>query len=207
MFDAGDALVVGNHRVSEMLGMSSGEVPPGIKIGDLGQLQVATSDLSLADGKAILRTILKLKSLGKRTTHVLDLADGRTLSINFASMEDGGWLVTLEDISERRLVETKIAHMAHHDALTGLANRVLFSDRLDEMVVRSANGTPFAVMYLDLDHFKAVNDTLGHPIGDALLRAVTERLQRTVRDNDTVARLGGDEFAIVSPIFNSRMTA
>ncbi len=87
--------------------------------------------------------------------------------------------------------------MARHDALTGLPNRALFHDRLKEAVARSRRGEPCAVLYLDLDHFKAVNDTLGHPVGDALLREVTERLGQQVREVDTVARLGGDEFAII----------
>jgi diguanylate cyclase (GGDEF)-like protein len=98
---------------------------------------------------------------------------------------------------ERRQAEAKIMHMAHHDALTGLPNRVLFHRRLTEAVARSRRGESCAVLFLDLDHFKAVSDTLGHPIGDLLLREVTERLQRELRDTDTVARLGGDEFAIV----------
>jgi diguanylate cyclase (GGDEF)-like protein len=117
--------------------------------------------------------------------------------MNFAPMEDGGWLATLEDISARRSIEAKIAHMAHHDALTGLPNRVRFHEKLSEAVARSKRGEPCAVMFIDLDHFKAVNDTLGHPVGDALLREVTARLVRQVRETDTVARLGGDEFAIV----------
>ena len=112
-------------------------------------------------------------------------------------MEAGGWLVTFEDISERRQAEARINHMAHHDALTGLPNRVLFHEKLAEAVARSRRGEPGAVLYLDLDHFKAVNDTLGHPAGDALLREVTRRLNEQVREIDTVARLGGDEFAIV----------
>jgi diguanylate cyclase (GGDEF)-like protein len=98
---------------------------------------------------------------------------------------------------QRRLAEAKIMHMAHHDALTDLPNRVLFHRRLSEAVARSGRGETCAVLYLDLDHFKAVNDTLGHPIGDLLLREVTVRLQEQLRETDTVARLGGDEFAIV----------
>lgn len=115
-------------------------------------------------------------------------------------MADDGWLVTLEDITEQRRSEARIEHMAHHDALTGLANRVLFHERLGEAMARCRRGERCAVLYLDLDHFKAVNDTLGHPVGDALLRQVTSRLESLVRETDTVARLGGDEFAIVQPI-------
>jgi diguanylate cyclase (GGDEF)-like protein len=123
--------------------------------------------------------------------------------MNFAPMEDDGWLVTWEDITERRRIEAKVAHMAHHDALTGLPNRVLFHERLAEAVARSRRRELSAVLFLDLDRFKAVNDTLGHPAGDDLLKQVTERLLRQVRETDTVARLGGDEFAIVQTAIRS----
>ncbi|MDO9713563.1 bifunctional diguanylate cyclase/phosphodiesterase [Paracraurococcus lichenis] len=101
------------------------------------------------------------------------------------------------DVTERREAEVRIAHMAHYDALTGLPNRTLFRQRLDEALARTRRGANCALLCLDLDHFKEVNDTLGHPIGDALLKAVTARLLDSVRETDTVARLGGDEFAIV----------
>ena len=96
-----------------------------------------------------------------------------------------------------RRAETQIAHMAKHDALTGLPNRLLFHQRLEEALDRARGGETFAVLYLDLDRFKAVNDTFGHPVGDALLQAVTGRLTGSIREIDTVARLGGDEFAVI----------
>ncbi|MDO9713387.1 bifunctional diguanylate cyclase/phosphodiesterase [Paracraurococcus lichenis] len=101
------------------------------------------------------------------------------------------------DVTERREAELRIAHLAHHDALTGLPNRVLFRDRLNDALARARRNEGFAVLYLDLDRFKEVNDTLGHPVGDALLRAVTARLQAELRETDTLARLGGDEFAVI----------
>jgi diguanylate cyclase (GGDEF)-like protein len=100
-------------------------------------------------------------------------------------------------LAEQHRAAAQIAHLAHHDALTGLANRTLFRTRLDEAVARARRGEGFAVLCLDLDHFKDVNDSLGHPIGDLLLQAVTVRLRATVRELDTIARLGGDEFAVV----------
>ncbi|KQP03600.1 EAL domain-containing protein [Pseudorhodoferax sp. Leaf265] len=107
------------------------------------------------------------------------------------------WVGVLEDVSERHHAQARIVHMALHDALTGLPNRVEFRNRLEAAIRRAARGDPGAVLYIDLDRFKEVNDTLGHPIGDALLRAVTERLGTLLREHDTVARLAGDEFAIV----------
>lgn len=107
------------------------------------------------------------------------------------------WVGVLEDVHERRQAQARIAYMAHHDALTGLANRVLFGERLDGAIAACADGLQGALLCLDLDLFKEVNDTHGHPVGDALLKAVTERLRASVRKTDTVARLGGDEFAII----------
>ena len=113
----------------------------------------------------------------------------------------GGWVATHEDITERQRAEARIAHMARHDALTDLANRVLFREKMDEALTRlDRKKEGFNVFVFDLDLFKAVNDTLGHPVGDALLKAVAQRLRQTVRDIDTVGRLGGDEFAILQPV-------
>jgi diguanylate cyclase (GGDEF)-like protein/PAS domain S-box-containing protein len=103
-----------------------------------------------------------------------------------------------EDITERKRAEGRITHMAHHDSMTGLANRVLLRDRLEQALGRMLEQeSRLAVLYVDLDCFKDVNDALGHPVGDALLRMAAERLRGCVRDGDTVARLGGDEFAII----------
>jgi diguanylate cyclase (GGDEF)-like protein/PAS domain S-box-containing protein len=107
-------------------------------------------------------------------------------------------LVAVVDVTERRQAEARIAYMAHHDALTDLPNRVMFHERLAEALARvQRNSDAFAVHCLDLDHFKGVNDTLGHPIGDELLKAVAQRLAKCLRETDMVARLGGDEFAVV----------
>jgi diguanylate cyclase (GGDEF)-like protein len=100
-------------------------------------------------------------------------------------------------LEEQRRSQVQIAHLAHHDPLTGLANRLLLRGRLDEAVARARRGQACAVLCLDLDHFKDVNDTLGHAFGDLLLQAVSERIRAAVREIDTIARLGGDEFAIV----------
>jgi len=103
-----------------------------------------------------------------------------------------------EDITELKRLQDQMAHMAHHDQLTGLPNRFLFLDRLGQMLAQARRReTFFAVLYLDLDDFKAVNDTLGHAAGDSLLTAVAQRLLGCVRETDTVSRMGGDEFTIL----------
>jgi len=130
--------------------------------------------------------------------------DGTVLDIIGHPIEDGGFITTYMDITERYLAEAKIAHLATHDALTGLPNRVLFRERLDAALAAAAAGDRrVALLMLDLNKFKDVNDTLGHPAGDKLLQQVANRLLLCVRTEDTVARLGGDEFAIVVHIFDA----
>jgi diguanylate cyclase (GGDEF)-like protein len=126
------------------------------------------------------------------------LADGRIIKITHEPMNHGGWVAIYEDITERHRAEEHIAHMARHDALTQLPNRVLLREKMAEGLARVESlGESMAVFYLDLDNFKGVNDTLGHPIGDKLLGIIAERIRVTVREGDTIARLGGDEFAIL----------
>ena len=113
-------------------------------------------------------------------------------------MEGGGWVSTHEDVTDRHRTEAKIAFMAHHDLLTGLADRAFFLERIEEAgacLRHSSEG--FAVFMLDLDRFKNVNGVAGHPAGDALLRETARRLRASLRETDTLARLGGDEFAII----------
>ncbi len=139
---------------------------------------------------------------GDQTVRVrLVRGDGRTIVADgtLTNLLDepavGAWVLTLRDVTEEHALAEQLAHEAFHDALTGLANRALFADRLDHAIAR--RDSTLAVMFLDLDDFKHVNDTRGHTVGDRLLVVVTERLRATLRPGDTAARLGGDEFAIL----------
>lgn len=124
--------------------------------------------------------------------------DGRILEIHARPLPDGGTVRTFTDITERKRAELKIAKLATHDDLTGLANRKLFRDQIHQALGRSQRyGESFAILLLDLDRFKDINDTRGHPAGDAVLRETAHRLSSCVRQEDTVARLGGDEFVIL----------
>jgi diguanylate cyclase (GGDEF)-like protein len=134
---------------------------------------------------------------GKTSEHILQTNSGRSLRVIDQPMKGGGFVTTLEDITQWQRAQARIAHMAGHDALTDLPNRTLFHQELRHALKRTKRAQLVAVLCLDLDHFKDVNDTLGHPIGDELLKAVARRLSDSVREGDTVARLGGDEFAIV----------
>jgi len=128
---------------------------------------------------------------------IINTPDGRVIQVVNEPLADGGWVATHEDITERRRVEDRITHLAHYDALTDLPNRALFHEQLKLELARIAPGEQLAVLYIDIDEFKSVNDTLGHLIGDELLKSVAVSLGRCIRDTDFVARLGGDEFAIV----------
>jgi diguanylate cyclase (GGDEF)-like protein/PAS domain S-box-containing protein len=136
-------------------------------------------------------------SRGESIAEIQHLKSGRTVLVTAQPLPNGGWVDVQEDITEKQRLEARIAHMAHHDALTDLPNRVLLDERLAVELARTRRGERLALHILDLDNFKTVNDTLGHPVGDALLRAVATRLRSIARDRDMVARLGGDEFAIV----------
>jgi diguanylate cyclase (GGDEF)-like protein/PAS domain S-box-containing protein len=135
-----------------------------------------------------------------RTRH----ADGRelvlegTLTNLMAEAAVHGWVLTVRDVTDRQVLQQELSYQAFHDSLTGLANRQLFTDRLTHALRRRNGATePLAVLFLDLDDFKHVNDSLGHGIGDRLLVAVAERISGAIREGDTAARLGGDEFAIL----------
>src|SRR5215216_4030891 len=172
-------------------------VEPDREVGK-SRLDIAANAADRAFWQAHIDDLLARRPFRDLASHYrLELQDGRTMQISHEPMVDGGWVATIEDITETIRAEARIEHMARHDALTGLANRVLFREEMEKALVRVARGETVAVLCLDLDHFKSVNDTLGHPVGDGLLKAVTERLRACVRDTDTVARLGGDEFAIL----------
>jgi diguanylate cyclase (GGDEF)-like protein/PAS domain S-box-containing protein len=129
--------------------------------------------------------------------------DGSTFpqEVSLTSLDSGGVVSVVRDTTERNIAEEQIRHLAYHDVLTGLPNRLLFKDRLTVAITRSQREhSLLAVLFLDLDDFKRINDSLGHNTGDHLLQAVAHRIQGCIRDSDTVARLGGDEFTILLPM-------
>ena len=179
-----------------MYGLSPMIVKPGCALRDLLEHRKEKGSFT-DDADSYIENLMTVIAQGKTWSQMMELPDGRTISVLNHPMAGGGWVATHEDITERRRAEKQIAHMARHDALTDLPNRVLLRDRLAHALAELPRGKRLAVLYLDLDHFKGVNDTLGHQIGDELLKTVATRLRDCVRETDTVARVGGDEFAII----------
>jgi diguanylate cyclase (GGDEF)-like protein/PAS domain S-box-containing protein len=197
MFDAQERLVVFNSRWLQMHGLSADAVKPGCSLIELLQHRFATGLLAY-DPERYRTEILGELATGRTVSHVAKTVDGREIAVVNRPMPGGGWVTTHEDITERRHAETRIAHMAHHDALTGLANRAALMERVEDACDRCRRSQEqFSVLMLDLDWFKQVNDTFGHAAGDELLRQVAARLKAALHKNDIFARLGGDEFAIV----------
>jgi diguanylate cyclase (GGDEF)-like protein len=196
MFDQDQRLVVCNDQYLEMYRMPADHVRPGCDLRSILKLRQDAGNFTHDIDRYVADLTSRLAQ--KQTVAVTTtLADGRTVAVVNQPMLDGGWVATHEDISERTRTEVQIAHMAHHDALTDLANRSLLRERIEQaLLVLRRQELTFAILVLDLDRFKAVNDSLGHAIGDALLKEVAERLKANTRDVDVVARLGGDEFAI-----------
>ncbi len=196
MFDAQARLVFCNQRYIEMYGLSPEIVTPGCALRDLLAHRAAVGAFAGSPDDYIA-DLLDEVAAGKPSHGTVKAADGRVFSIVRNPIATGGWIATHEDITDRQRAEERIVHMARHDALTDLPNRLMLRERLDHELKRVKRGECLAVLCLDLDHFKSVNDTLGHPIGDELLKVVAERLRRCTREPDTIARLGGDEFAII----------
>jgi diguanylate cyclase (GGDEF)-like protein len=195
MADAEQRVIVCNNQYFDLFELSAERVKPGTPIHDL--LDHGPSERSKGLLSAVLTGQQPLIKSGRKGSYSQDIAD-LTIAISHQPMPGGGWVATYADISERRRAEARIFHMAHHDALTDLPNRLLLHERMQQGFLRCySNGTSFSLLCLDLDGFKSVNDTLGHPAGDELLRIVAERLRECVRETDLVARLGGDEFAIL----------
>jgi diguanylate cyclase (GGDEF)-like protein len=197
MFDAAERLIVSNARYMDMYGLSSALLEPGCALRDLLAQRETAGSFALDSDRYIAELRAQL-ALGKPFSAITHLQDGRVISVQNQPVAGGGWVAMHEDITQRQRTEARVAHMASHDALTDLPNRVHFSDRMDQLLVAlGQSGTPFTMLLFDLDLFKAVNDSLGHPVGDELLKAIAQRLRRPGFANYTVARFGGDEFAVL----------
>jgi diguanylate cyclase (GGDEF)-like protein/PAS domain S-box-containing protein len=192
MLDSDGRIIVANRRLAQIYNLGDGDELAGLTVREF----IA---LCRENGAGVKRVITDETGRGGgliETSHrVVELDDHRIMTMTVMPLSDGGYVVTHEDITEKQMASEKIAHMALHDALTGLANRVLFRRYIDDAMKQQGDGEA-ALLFLDLDRFKIVNDTLGHPVGDALLVEVAERFRGMLGEDCFAARLGGDEFAI-----------
>ena len=196
MFDADGRILLFNERYAKMVGLPAASLK-GLSLLDLIKRRKAAGEFAGNPEEFVARVVAAARE-GKSNTRVIETSAKRALRVNEQPMQQGGWVSTIEDITEGRLAQALISHMAHHDGLTGLANRTQLVEKLESaLAVLPLRGGSIAVHFIDLDRFKNVNDTLGHDGGDFLLKTVAERLRAVTRIDDMVARLGGDEFVVV----------
>jgi len=196
LYDASARIIICNQPYLEMFGLSPDVAKPGCTMHRLIAHRKETGSFD-GDVDAFCNAIIQKVSLGKATRQLTQAPGGRTIEIINRPLKAGGWVATIEDITDRTRADEKIAHLAHYDGLTDLPNRVLFRARLEQALDAIQPGEQLAVLYIDIDEFKSVNDALGHPIGDELLKGVAERLRGCLKETDVAARLGGDEFAVI----------
>ena len=197
LYDAANRMALSNDCFHTLSGLDRSAVHPGMTRHEILQRMMQAGHRVGTNAEALNAAFTRDPATG--STHMAELAftGGRCIEVEQRTIAGGGAIVIFEDVTERRRNEARIAHMALHDALTSLPNRVKLGERLDAALANIGRGVTSAVLCLDLDRFKSVNDTLGHPVGDMLLQLVAERLRACAREVDTVARLGGDEFAVV----------
>ena len=194
MFDANGCLAVMNYRFHSMMGLKTDLIGSGASAAEVVAACLTAGTLTAANADTIIAQTARQQQAEIVTLYSTG-SEERALAWTFEPMADGGTVVLVEDITARRNAEAKIGHMARFDELTGLPNRVHFRDEIGQMLA-SSRAPLSALLFVDLDQFKQVNDTLGHPSGDKLLCAVTARLRRLLRPEDFVARFGGDEFVV-----------
>lgn len=194
MFDRKGRVQLFNERYSEITGIPAAKLK---KATLLEIIQARKTGVKTQNPEEFAAEVMSAAQNGRPFTTVVERQNGRKIRAVAQPMRDGGWVATLEDITEWQKAQAQIFHMARHDPLTNLPNRTLFRERLEAALLRVSRDERVGVLCLDLDRFKPVNDTLGHLIGDDLLKEVSARLAKCIREGDTVARIGGDEFAIV----------
>jgi diguanylate cyclase (GGDEF)-like protein len=197
LYGADEKLIVYNQRFLEIYGLPPDRIRPGLSYLEMAQLVWRDDKDPEQAARRVHDERRALLDSGVSSRLVRTLPSGTTIAIAVSPTEDGGWVATYEDITDQRRAHEQIEHLAHHDALTGLPNRAMFLAELEKAIEGHRRGQAFAVLYLDLDYFKAVNDNLGHGAGDTLLQHVADRLRNCARAGDLVARLSGDEFTVL----------
>jgi diguanylate cyclase (GGDEF)-like protein len=203
MFDAERRIVIANARLPEVLRIDPQAVRPGTRVQRLLRESVRAGIFSIADLSRISADVERCLAKNIHVPIFVQSRDSRTLALTFRSMDNGGSVVLVDDVTEQKNAEARIEYLARYDALTGLPNRSFFRDEINRIMKHMNPGCSCAILFIDLDEFKQINDTLGHSTGDTLLRKVAERLRSIVRATDIIARLGGDEFVILQLPLNS----
>jgi len=201
MLDEQRHVVIANSRLPSLLQIEDSLVRPGVSFRTILRECLKAGTLATTGLSKLLRNVEARLSGSIQSPLSIETGAGRTLALTFSPISNGGSVVLVEDVTEQKNAEAQIKYLAHFDALTGLPNRNAFREELDRVlsVIDRIGGC--AILFVDLDQFKQVNDTLGHPCGDALLKKVADRLRRIVRETDIIARLGGDEFVVLqSPL-------
>jgi diguanylate cyclase (GGDEF)-like protein len=196
VYDSDGRLKIVNNRFADIYHLNRGQIAPGMSFNAVQSILNGLSEPSHSQSEA-LQGVPERVAAGKMFTGYQFLVDGRVIAMSYRPISDGGFVLTYEDVTARYRSDARIAFLAGHDPLTALPNRTRFTERLEAAFAKVKSGGCFALVLIDLDRFKEVNDTHGHPVGDQLLRVVSERLLGCSRQRDTVARLGGDEFAII----------
>lgn len=189
LFDNRSSVVVRNSRFLEIYGLSPDSAPPGTTLAGLMSVCRAAGAIPEREHAVV--------ELGVNNDIEQQLVDGRYIRISQRVLSDGAVICTYTDVTDEKRAEAELLHRTLHDVLTGLPNRRLLVDRIDQALATATHGPDSAVMLIDVDYFKSINDNLGHAAGDELLRVVAVRLCECVRDTGIVARLGGDEFALL----------
>jgi diguanylate cyclase (GGDEF)-like protein/PAS domain S-box-containing protein len=205
VFDKDHRLILCNEKQKQLMDYPKSLFANGpVTREALYRFNAGRGEYGPGDVEEKVRTQLNRTLKGEPYIYERQRPNGIHVEVRGTPLRDGGYVTTYLDITDRKRDQETIARLAHHDVLTGLPNRALFQDRIRMGLARVKRGDTLALHCLDLDRFKSVNDTLGHPVGDALLKAVAQRLSGIMRDSDTVARLGGDEFAIIQVAPKSR---
>ncbi|HET7714726.1 MAG TPA: PAS-domain containing protein, partial [Bauldia sp.] len=207
MFDAQQELIICNKRYADLYGLPPELVVPGTTLMDILRYRMAHGFHPKDGAEDYIRKRLDMVAKRQDAVDTVELQDGRVISVIHHPLPDGGWVSTHEDVTEQRRNEARIRHLARHDALTDLPNRMQFRERMEQAEDLIASGHFVAVLFIDLDHFKSVNDLYGHGVGDVVLKQVSQRLLASCREGDFIARLGGDEFAVLQTALGSPQDA
>jgi diguanylate cyclase (GGDEF)-like protein len=198
MIDSEHRLVICNANYAALYDLPDHLIKPGTLLTDILDYQFENGMQPTEGAMPFLHRRVQTITERRRSLDICEFSNGQVVSVVHQPMDDGGWVETHQDITEQRRSEARIHHLARHDALTDLPNRTLFGEQMALAESRIRRGEMMAVMCFDLDHFKIINDTLGHGVGDAVLQEVAVRINHAKRDHETAARLGGDEFALLA---------